>query len=387
MRALRFHGAGDVRVEEVDAPGPPPPGEVLVRVRACGVCGSDALEYARGPVLIAPLHAPHPVTGHSGPLTLGHELAGEVVALGEGVEALSEGDLIACGAGMSCGACGPCRAGRTNLCERYATIGFHRDGGLAERCLLPAGTCFDAGSLGLSADAAALAQPMAIAVHAARRGGCPPGGTAVVLGAGGIGVFLTYALASFGSRVIVCDLDRGRLRLAERLGAAATVELSAERSLDRALSELEAAPETIFEASGAASALTAALAAAPRGGRIVAVGVQKAPPEVDMGRLTLDELELVGTVAHVARTDMPDALRLIASRAQGWADVAPMALPLDRAVPDGIVPLAEGRSERVKTLIDPTATTARPTDMGAREAADGGAAPVATGAAGSEAAT
>lgn len=366
MSALRFHGAGDVRVDEVQAPGPPPPGEVLVQVRACGICGSDALEYARGPVLIAPPDAPHPVTGHSGPLTLGHELAGEVVALGEGVGGISEGDLIACGAGMSCGGCGPCLRGRTNLCERYATIGFHRDGGLAQRCLLPADICFDAGILGLTADAAALAQPMAIAVHAARRGGCPSDGTAVVLGAGGIGAFLTYALASGGARVIVCDLNAGRLDLAAQLGAAQTIELSAERPLGSALSELGAVPDVIFEASGSAGALGAAVDSAPRGGRIVAVGVQKAPPELDMRRVTLDELELLGTVAHVGRADMPEALRLIASRAQGWADVAPLALPLKLALCDGILPLAEGRSEQVKTLIDPGAGATRPTDTAPR---------------------
>src|SRR5581483_4577375 len=81
VRAVRFHGAGDVRLDEIDPPGPPGPGEVLIRVLACGVCGSDALEYRQGPVLIHPLEAPHPVTAHRGPLVLGHEFAGDVAAV------------------------------------------------------------------------------------------------------------------------------------------------------------------------------------------------------------------------------------------------------------------------------------------------------------------
>src|SRR3954468_13351093 len=170
MRAARFHGAGDIRVEAVPAPTAPGPGQVLLRVATAGICGSDATEFKAGPVLVRPLDVPHPVTGHLGPLTLGHEFAGTVVAVGEGVGHLREGMLVACGAGMSCGTCRMCRAGRTNLCETYATIGFHQDGALAEHVLAPADICFDAGAYGLTGDAAAMAQPMAIAVHAGRRG-------------------------------------------------------------------------------------------------------------------------------------------------------------------------------------------------------------------------
>ena len=205
MRAVRFHAAGDIRVDEVPAPPAPGPGEVLLKVATAGICGSDGLEYAKGPSLIRPLDVPHPVTGHLGPLTLGHEFAGEVVAVGDGVEDLRPGMLVACGAGMSCGTCPPCRAGRTNLCTTYATIGFHADGALAEHVLAPADICFDAGAYGLGPDAAALAQPMAIAVHAARRGRVAADELVLIIGAGGIGSFLTFAAVSAGA-------DRGRRR-------------------------------------------------------------------------------------------------------------------------------------------------------------------------------
>jgi (R,R)-butanediol dehydrogenase/meso-butanediol dehydrogenase/diacetyl reductase len=354
MLAARFHGAGDVRVERVEAPPAPGPGEVLLRVRTAGICGSDGLEYRMGPVLVRPLDVPHPVTGHLGPLTLGHEFAGEVVTAGEGVEHLREGMLVACGAGMSCGECGPCRAGRTNLCTTYATIGFHRDGALAEHVIAPASICFDAGAYGLGPDAAAMAQPMAIAVHAARRGRVTEGELALIVGAGGIGSFLTFAAsAGAGAEVVVADPDARRLRIAAALGAASTAS-GVEEALGGRV------PDVIFEASGTAGALEQAVRLAPRGGRVVAVGVQKAPPPVDMARVTLDELELIGTVAHVAQADFPEALRLLALRDEGWADVAPDVLPLELVVDAGIRPLAEGTSERIKTLIDPRAEAPRP---------------------------
>jgi (R,R)-butanediol dehydrogenase/meso-butanediol dehydrogenase/diacetyl reductase len=350
MRAARFHGPGDIRVETVAAPAAPAPGEVLLRTLAVGICGSDALEFRMGPVLVHPLDQPHPVTGHLGPLTLGHELAGEVVEVGAGVESLRMGALVACGAGMSCGACAPCRAGRTNLCTTYATIGFHQHGGLAEYCLAPAAICFDAGAYGLTPDAAALAQPMAIAVHAARRGRLVRGERAVVIGAGGIGAFLVFAAAQWGAEVIVADLDPERLAIARALGATRALGPG-----DDAL-----APDVVYEVSGTAAGLEQAIALAPRGGRIVVVGIQKAPPAVDMARVTLDELELIGAVAHVARDDFPEALRLLASRAAGWADAAPEVLPLERLVDDGIRPLADGTSMRIKTLIDPWTDAPRP---------------------------
>jgi (R,R)-butanediol dehydrogenase/meso-butanediol dehydrogenase/diacetyl reductase len=355
VRAVRFHAAGDIRVDDVPAPPRPGPGEVLLQVATAGICGSDGLEYSKGPSLIRPIDVPHPVTGHLGPLTLGHEFAGEVLAIGEGVDGLEVGMLVACGAGMSCGRCEPCRAGRTNLCTTYATIGFHRDGALAEHVLAPAGICFDAGAYGLRADAAAMAQPMAIAVHAARRGRVAAGELALIVGVGGIGSFLTFAASSAGATVLVADTDARRLEIAAALGATRTIAVPGQSIEDA----LERPPDVIFEASGTAAGLEEALRLAPRGGRIVAVGVQKAPPQVDMARVTLDELELIGTVAHVASVDIPEALRLLALREQGWADVAPDVLPLEQVVEAGIRPLAEGTSARVKTLIDPQAREAR----------------------------
>ncbi len=249
MRTGVLHAAGDLRVEDRPVPEPGP-GEVLVRVAVCGVCGSDATEFDRGPVLTTL------------PVTLGHEFAGTVAALGPGVSGLEVGAAVVCGAGISCGECKPCRAGRTNLCRSYHTAGLQVDGGLAGYVSVPASILFDASSSGLTLDTLGLAQPMAIAVHAVRRSGLRAGQDAVVIGVGGIGAFITFAAAATGARVLVVDLSGERLELARRLGATATA-IASEGTLAEQLEAAGMDPDVLFEVSGSAPGLASGSPAPP----------------------------------------------------------------------------------------------------------------------------
>jgi (R,R)-butanediol dehydrogenase/meso-butanediol dehydrogenase/diacetyl reductase len=211
----------------------------------------------------------------------------------------------------------------------------------------------------LDEETAALGQPMAIAVHSFRRGRLEQGDDAVVIGAGGIGAFLVYAAAEAGARVAVVDLSPERLELASRLGAAVTIDASAGAPLAESLAEAGVRPLVVYEVTGAGAVLLEALDVVLPGGRVVVVGLQPEPQTIDLRRLTLTETELVGTNAHVCGVDLPEALRLLASRGTAWADVAPLVLSLDELVDDGLRPLAAGRATRVKTLIDPWARTRR----------------------------
>jgi (R,R)-butanediol dehydrogenase/meso-butanediol dehydrogenase/diacetyl reductase len=358
MRAARYHGRGDLRVEDVPEPRPGP-GELLVRVAVSGICGTDAAEYRGGPHLYWPHAAPHPITGHVGPLIPGHELVGTVEALGDGVEGFSTGELVVSGAGVSCGDCRPCRRGATNLCERYWTVGLQRDGGLAELAVVPAATCVAVGPYGLAADAAGLAQPMAIAAHAVSRGDPRPGDDVLVVGAGGIGSFITWAASRSGAAsVTAVDPDPIRRAVAATLGATRTLEPPPP-------GERLPGADLVLEVSGRASGLAAALDAVRPGGRIVQVGIQEPPSPVDLRALTLRETAIVGTVAHRCPVDLPAALGLLAARVTGWSDIAPVAIPLEDLVRDGLEPLADGTATRIKTLVDPRITTTRPTAMAA----------------------
>ena len=356
MRAAVYHGAGDIRVENVAEPAPGA-GELLLEIHAAGVCGTDVGEFVHGPASYAV--AGHPVTGHSGPLIPGHELAGRVVARGPGVDGFADDAVVASGAGVSCGECFQCRAGRTNLCLRYWTVGLHRDGALAQFCAVPAATCIDVSAYGLDEETAALAQPMAIAVHSMRRGRLQPGGDAVVIGAGGIGAFLAYAAADLGARVTVVDLSPERLELARALGADELIRPEPDVPLAEALAERGIVHPVVYEASGSARALEAAMEALPQGSRLVVIGLQAEPRPVDLRRLTLDEVEFIGTNAHACAVDLPEALRLLSSRESTWSDVAPTVLPLEELASGALEPMAAGTSRAVKTLIDPWAPAAR----------------------------
>ena len=344
MRAAVLHSAGDLRIEEREAT-PPGPGEVLVRVAVCGVCGSDATEFDRGPVLTVM------------PVTLGHEFAGVVEAVGDGV-AIPVGATVVCGAGISCGHCRPCLEGRTNLCREYTTAGLQVDGGLAGYVTVPASILLDVSDRGLTLDTLGLAQPMSIAVHAVRRSGLRAGQDAVIVGIGGIGAFITVAAAATGARVLVVDLNQDRLDLAVRLGAAETLR-AGESTLVERLAELGMDPDVFFEVSGSAPGLASVLEAARPGATIVPVGIQKGDVPVPLGAWTLREYTIVGTLAHVFADDMPEAVRLLGTRPD-WSDIAHEVLPLDLVVEGGLRPLLDGSASQIKALIDPWIDSPRP---------------------------
>jgi len=354
MRAAVYHGPGDVRVENIPAPEPGP-GEVLVKVGTVGICGSDAAEYVHPHLILTSQDGTPDV------VVLGHEFAGEIVGLGPGVSSDLLGQPVACGAGISCGNCVMCVRGRTNLCLSYHTLGFHRDGGMAEYVTAPMSICVPLGERGLSMDTAALAQPMAIAVHARARGRVREQQVVLILGVGGIGSFLTYACVASGAQVWVADIADDRLALARALGATQVID-SRTTEPATALADAGVRAETVFEVSGSAAGLDAALRAAHPGVRLVAVGVQKAPHEARFAEWTLSEYDVLGTVAHVCATDLPEAIDLLAGRAQAWNDIAPRVFPLEDLVEEGLAPLGAGKSHQIKTLFDPAVAALRAAD-------------------------
>jgi (R,R)-butanediol dehydrogenase/meso-butanediol dehydrogenase/diacetyl reductase len=341
VRAVVFHGRDDVRVEDVAPPLPPAAGEVLIDVRVASICGTDAAEFAHGPLLV-PLHAPHPGSGRGGPTVLGHEFTGRVSAIGAGVTGLALGDRVVSGAGVSCGACAWCLAGRSNLCARYYTIGLHADGGLADRVVVPASTCVGVPD-GCADRAAAMAQPLAVAFHAARRARVGAGESVAIVGVGGIGAFIVAAACARGATVLAIDVDDERLAVAAGLGAELTIDARGD-----ALAAVRAATggsgaDVVIEASGTAPGLGTALAAVRRGGRVLLVGLHDHPRTLDLLDLTLREVELTTTLAHVCAEDLPDAVALLASSDLA-ARVVDRVIDLADVVEEGLVPLAEGRA-------------------------------------------
>lgn len=340
VRAAVYRGPGDLRIESVADPGEPAASDVLIHVARAAICGTDSSEWEHGPVLARP------------PVVLGHEFTGTVVAVGSEVTGLELGDRVVSGAGVSCGVCTWCRAGRTNLCAGYETIGFQRDGGLAEYVTSPAAVCRVVPA-GLSDEAAATAQPCAVALHAVRRSGLARGQSCAVIGVGGIGAFIVAAAAAAGAApLIALDIDEERLATATALGAHVVADVRA-GSIERAVAEATAGEgaDVVIEASGAGSSPAAAITAARRGGRVLIVGLQAAPRSIDLLDLAVREIELTTTVAHVCDVDLPEALSLLAS--SGLAEtVIDRVIDLADLVAGGIEPLARGRA-RGKIVVAP----------------------------------
>src|SRR5205085_1981239 len=186
-----------------------------------------------------PLHQAHPVSGHQGPVILGHEFMGIVVEVGAAVTALRVGQRVVPGAGRWCGSCLQCLAGRTNICERYVLYGIHTHGGLAERVTVPSSMCA-AVPESCSNEAAALAQPCAVAIHALDRVDIEPGQSVALFGVGGIGGFLLAALLARTRgdlSLIIVEVDERKRHLAERLGASAATFILSDELTETAIHE------------------------------------------------------------------------------------------------------------------------------------------------------
>jgi (R,R)-butanediol dehydrogenase/meso-butanediol dehydrogenase/diacetyl reductase len=350
VRAAVYHGRRDVRIEGVEPPGTPGPRDLLIDVAVAGICGTDATEWAHGP-LFTPLNRRHPVTGHVGPMVIGHEFVGAVAEAGSEVRDFATGDFVASGAGVWCGSCRWCKEGRTNLCERYYTHGLNAPGGLAEQVVVPAKTCRKIPPE-LDHVSAALAQPVAVAVHAFKRSGATPGDQVVVMGIGGIGSLILAAARVFGvSDIVAVDVDSDRLQTASRLGAMRTIDARV-TDVNAAVRDLTggAGADVVIEAAGAAETPQQALHAVRRGGRVLIVGLQAAPRPVDLHSLAVREIDVRSTNAHVCDRDLPDALRVLSSTSLAEVVVVKV-IPLPDLVKKGLEPLATGKASG-KTLVD-----------------------------------
>jgi (R,R)-butanediol dehydrogenase/meso-butanediol dehydrogenase/diacetyl reductase len=342
--ALRWHGRGDIRLDEIEDPPPPGPGEVQLRPLWCGICGTDVEEYRSGPLFI-PAEEPHPLTGSSAPITLGHEFSGEVVDVGPGVERFLPGDRVAADTLIFCGKCYWCRRHQVTLCERLAALGLMADGGLAGLCNAPERTLLPVPE-GVSDEAGALAETLAVAVRALRRGRFAVGESVAVVGAGAVGLMaLQAAIAGGASKVSVVEPLSERRRLAASLGADKTCAL---------LEEAAPAADVVVECSGNAGAIRTAVGAARKGGRVVLVGIYGRPSTFDFLDVVGTEKEMIGSLSHVYDEDFAAAVSLLGRGAVRAEPLVSDRVPLSRALDDGILALMREPEEHLKILIRPS---------------------------------
>ena len=288
MKAAVFHSGSDVRVEEVPdlAPGP---GEVLCRVGAAGICGSDLHGYRAA-------REGRPWPGKYPRVAPGHELAGTVVALGEGVASLAVGDRVGIEPLCGCGECEWCAVGQYHLCPRLEHIGGARSGGFAEHAVAPQGKCFRLPDH-VGFDEAATLDCAAVAIHALHRVPIKPSDAVAVYGTGAIGLYTAAVARAVGARqvVVVGGHRETPLRVARALGAHEVVNAS-RRDPAAAILELTGGrgAEVVFETvGGRADTLGRCLASAARGGVVGVVGSFQEPQSIASGIALRRELSLV----------------------------------------------------------------------------------------------
>jgi (R,R)-butanediol dehydrogenase / meso-butanediol dehydrogenase / diacetyl reductase len=358
MRAVVWHGKGDLRLEDVTEPPDPGPGEAIVEVAYCGICGSDLHEYVEGPVMIRP--GPHPLTGEAPPLTLGHEFSGRVAALGppaaqDGGDALglAVGARVAVDPCWRCNTCYWCRRGDYHLCKVGGAVGLASQGAMARYVRVPA-----AGLVPLpdTVDdcAGALVEPLAVGLHAVLRSGIRAGDTVLVNGFGPIGAaVVANARAAGAGAIYVSEPHAARRSLAQQLGATVAydpAEVDVRREVFVATDRV--GPDAVIDCTGIPALLPGAVDTVRKGGRVVVVGIGHGRAELEPNRLALFEREVVGSLGY--RHDLPQVVELLAA---GRLDPRPFVstiVPLSEAVEAGFDLLLGDRAQ-LKVLIDVTA--------------------------------
>ncbi len=321
MKALLLSKYRSLEIAEVTTPAAGA-GEVLIRVGACGICGSDV----------------HGYDGSSGrripPIVMGHEAAGRIAAVGTGVTGLAEGDRVTFDSTIYCGACGYCKRGEVNLCDHRQVLGvscgdYSRAGAFAEFVAVPARVVYKLPE-SISFTEAAMLEAVAVAIHAVSLAKITAESTALIVGAGTIGVLILQAVRAAGcKRVFISDVDATRLKLAKELGA--TDVLHADKDVVAHILQRTGGVgvDVAMEAVGRNETVNAAIASVRKGGTVVLVGNISPETTLPLQKVVTRQIRLQGSCASAG--EYPQAIELMA---RGAIRVKPLIT--------AIAPMAEG---------------------------------------------
>lgn len=333
------------KLEIVDVPLPAfGPKDLLVRVRACGICGSD-------------IHGYDGSTGRRRPpLIMGHEAAGEIAAIGDAVKGFAVGDRVTFDSTISCGECPACRRGRINLCQNRQVLGvacdeFQRHGAFAEYVVVPHHISYRLPE-NMPYEHAALIEAVSIAVHAVGRLNVPLGSVGVVVGAGMIGLLVIQALKRAGcTTIIAVDLSDQRLQHAEGLGADILINSTHQNPLQEIARCTDGqGADVVLEVVGCAATVDVAIQAARRGGQVVLVGNLAPRVEIPLQMTVNRELTLYGSCA--SNGEYPQCIALMEQGAIQVQSLITALAPLDDG-PRWFQRLYAGEDGAMKVILQP----------------------------------
>jgi len=380
INALRFYGKHDLRLEQVEplyvssiqvpfvAPtnlrlSPCGPNDVRLKIAYCGICGTDVTEYTHGPIFPPAHGSQNALTGISLPVVMGHEFVGTIIELGSNVTDFATGQRVA--VNPACDHrhyefdhCGPCKDGRYNICDATATYGLSAPGGgFSEEIVVNTMNCFILPP-NVDLKSAALVEPLAVAHHCLTLSGFKRGQTALICGAGPIGLALLLLLRVLGaSTIIVTEILETRMSQARNFGADAV--LCPLRTTDENETTLDTihrltgdGVDVAFDATGLQSTLDLSIEATKPRGTIFNVAIHKKPLSLDLNFLAIKEKRLLAGICYLAE----DFAAVIAMMADGSLNADRMItsiVPLSNVVQGGFEQLIHNRDAHVKILIQP----------------------------------
>jgi 6-hydroxycyclohex-1-ene-1-carbonyl-CoA dehydrogenase len=320
MKAAVFHGPNrPLAIEDVPTPQPGP-GEVLVRVAACGVCHTDLHYIDHGVRTFVPP-----------PLILGHEAAGWVETLGPGVKNRKEGDRVLLPAVVACGECEACRRGRENICDNVRMFGNNMPGAYAEYVVAPARDCIPMPDDVPLEEGAIIADAISTPWHAVRNRGRVQGGdTIVVFGCGGLGMNVVQCARALGAGVIAVDVNEAKLATARTLGAIATINPKTTGRVDKEIKKLTGGgADVAFECIGNPAVMKTAFDSVRRGGRFVVVGYSAEEFPLAVAKVMYFEIEVVGSLG-CPTVEYPRLIEMVRRGALRLEGMVTAKFPLER---------------------------------------------------------
>lgn len=356
MKAARFHGGRDVRVEDIESMAVGDT-DVRIEVEACGICGSDLHEYRMGPHFTP--DEPHHRTGKQVPVTMGHELSGTVTEVGEAVSRLAVGDRVTVEPNIPCGECLYCEDGKAHLCSDTTAVGWNTGaGGFAENAVVPEQQVHRLPD-SVSFEAGALVEPLAVGLHAVRQSGMQAGDTVAVFGCGPIGLTVVRAAAAAGAkRIFASEPNDARRAVAVELGADDAIDPLATDAVAEINEETPDGVDYAFEFAGLEATFNAAVNSTKRDGTITVGSISDDRVSTDLNDIVMTERTVVGTNCYgfppqSFRTEF-DAI--IQSLAVGDVDTDAFItgrIDLDDITERGFEELLDSGTEHVKILVKP----------------------------------
>ncbi|KIX00037.1 chlorophyll synthesis pathway protein BchC [Rhinocladiella mackenziei CBS 650.93] len=352
MNAVRFYGQRDIRLDKIPVPSVKP-GQVKIAPKFCGICGSDLHEYLGGANLIPSQGHPHPITGETLPLTLGHEFSGVVEEVGSGVDHVKPGDRVCVQPIIYDGSCRACRRGLVNCCDNNGFVGLSGwGGGLCEHMVVPA-SCVKPLPDNISLEVGALIEPLAVGWHAVDISPFKEGDSVLVLGGGPIGLAVVQALVGRGCRnIIVSEVSGKRRAFAQQFGAHHVVDPIKTDIVEEVekLTNGEGA-DVGFDAAGVQPAVDTAFKAIKARGTLVNIAVWEKRATLNMNDVVFRERAYMG-IATYALGDFEAVVKAISTGAMNPEGMITKTIKLDQVAEEGFKTLIEDKENHVKILVD-----------------------------------